>query len=260
MCRCGDSSILIRKASVRASSSDASPVSFQTRPKATFSVPAISWLERRCQAIHPTTPAAISAAAIPIASESRILGKPTIRLDGKTCWLIKTNSSRSGSVSGDKTDGKVFTSAIAPGVSERNSADVATDSTGARKRYPRRAIVSRYNGCDALSRSASRSLAAATRRLLSNSTNVFSPHSRLRSSSRVTISPAESSSTTSMRRGRSWMRTREPFLRRSPASGQASNSPKRRRRPARGLSLAGEKLDQEFRRYVAPAIRHHSNG
>ena len=62
-------------------------------------------------------------------------------------------------------------------------------TSGRRNRYPRFGMVSMYRGSSALSSNASLSLRTATLRLPSKSTKVSPGQRRLRSSSRLTISP-----------------------------------------------------------------------
>ena len=77
----------------------------------------------------------------------------------------------------------------------------SSTATGAMNRYPRRGTVSMNRGFAASSPSAARSLARATPRLLSNSTNVSPGHNRWRSSSRLTSPPGRSSSAISHLKG-----------------------------------------------------------
>src|SRR5882762_5007047 len=97
---------------------------------------------------------------------------------------------------------------------------------GARKRYPLRARVSTKRGFSAESPSASRSRLTAAFSPWSKSTKVSAGHSRLRSSSRVTISPGFSSSMVRIWNGCSCRRTLEPLRLSSPPRRSASNEPK----------------------------------
>src|SRR6202167_2170740 len=82
-------------------------------------------------------------------------------------------------------------------------------------------------GFSAESRSASLSLLTATARRWSKSTKVSADQRRLRSSSRVTTSPAYSKSTARSRKGCSCSRTLLPSLRNSPARRSTSKFAKR---------------------------------
>jgi hypothetical protein len=91
----------------------------------------------------------------------------------------------------------------------------------------RRPTVSTNFGFSADSRSASLSLLTATARRWSKSTKVSADQRRLRSSSRVTTSPAYSKSTARSRKGCSCSRTLLPSLRNSAARRSTSKFAKR---------------------------------
>jgi hypothetical protein len=75
-------------------------------------------------------------------------------------------------------------------------------------------------------------------RLWSKSTKVSAGQSLCRNSSRVTISPARSRSTTNTWKGWSWSRSRTPDLRSSPVAASTSNTPNRNIRLA-SSAIAG---------------------
>jgi hypothetical protein len=102
----------------------------------------------------------------------------------------------------------------------------AEPATGAMKRYPRRGIVSTKRGFSDASPSTSRSRMTALFSPWSKSTKVSPGQSRLRSSSRVTISPGFSSSTTRTWKGCSGSLSRRPCLRSSQAFRSTSKTPK----------------------------------
>jgi hypothetical protein len=117
----------------------------------------------------------------------------------------------------------------------------ATVSTVGRNRYPRFARVSMKRGLEAESLNTSRSLLMMVFRLWSKSTKVSAGQSFCLNSSRVTISPARSSSRTSTWKGWSWSRSRTPDLRSSPLAVSTSNTPNR-----------------NSRRASSPIARHHN--
>src|ERR1019366_10677494 len=102
----------------------------------------------------------------------------------------------------------------------------AEPTTGAMKRYPRRGMVSTKRGFSDASPSTSRSRMTALFSPWSKSTKVSPGQSRLRNSSRVTISPGFSSSTTRTWKGCSGSLIRSPCLRSSQAFRSTSKTPK----------------------------------
>src|SRR5215831_7116348 len=98
----------------------------------------------------------------------------------------------------------------------------SVDSSWPTNLYPRRPTVSTNLGFSAESRRASLSLLTATAKRWSKSTNVSADQRRLRSSSRVTTSPADSNSAVSSRNGCSCNRTFPPSFRNSPARRSTS--------------------------------------
>src|ERR1019366_7520585 len=102
----------------------------------------------------------------------------------------------------------------------------AEPTTGAMKRYPRRGMVSTKRGFSDASPSTSRSRMTALFSPWSKSTKVSPGQSRLRNSSRVTISPGFSSSTTRTWKGCSGSLIRSPCLRSSESFRSSSKTPK----------------------------------